>query len=105
MPSRDLVMKVLLVLTFVFVFGSASEAEAKSIKSWPGYVPGWGNTCASQFKGCTGQASDVYDACVKEHGRGCSRDYDLDYAGCRTITPLAGIGGSAEGPFGVRCWH
>ncbi len=83
MPSRDLVMKVLLVLTFVFVFGSASEAEAKSIKSWPGYVPGWGNTCASQFKGCTGQASDVYDACVKEHGRGCSRDYDLDYAGCQ----------------------
>jgi len=81
MPSSNMTLKVLIALTFVFAVGSASVSEAKP--KWPGYVAGWGNTCGSQFRGCTGQASDVYDACVKQHGRGCSGDYDRDYAGCQ----------------------
>jgi hypothetical protein len=83
MPSSIFKRTVLIVLTFISIAGVANVSEARSIKNWPGYVQGWGNTCSSQFKGCTNQASEIYDACVSEKKSGCSRGYDLDYAGCQ----------------------
>ena len=81
MPSSTTMLRVLGALTFALAVASAGVSGAKT--KWPGYVAGWGNSCGSQFRGCTGQASDVYDACVKQHGHGCSGDYDRDYAGCQ----------------------
>jgi hypothetical protein len=42
MPSADLTLKIFLILTTILVFGLGSTSEARSIKSWPGYVQGWG---------------------------------------------------------------
>ncbi len=83
MPSADLTLKIFLILTTILVFGLGSTSEARSIKSWPGFVQGWGGSCGSQFQNCVKQASEVYDACVKDRGRQCSKYYDLDYAGCQ----------------------
>ena len=57
MPSADLTLKIFLILPTILVFGLGSTSEARSIKSWPGFVQAWGGSCGSQYQNCVKQAS------------------------------------------------